>query len=72
MICAHVIKNESKWKWKHPYVSVTRRMKSLFNVRLTYDHVFSWATIIATCVVAIDDCCTISMWVELAMMTFIT
>jgi hypothetical protein len=28
VVCAQAIKNESKWKWRHPYVSIARGMKS--------------------------------------------
>jgi hypothetical protein len=68
MVCAQVVKNESKWEWQHLYVSMTRGMKSLPNVRSMYDRVFSWATIITTCVVVVNVHCTIFVWVESTMM----
>jgi hypothetical protein len=53
------VKNESKGKWKHPYVSLTKRMKSLFGVCSMYDHFFSEVAIIITCVFVVDVRCTI-------------
>jgi hypothetical protein len=71
MVCAQAVKNESKQECKHPYVSIAKGMKSLFGACLIYDHVFSWATIITTCVVIVDTRWTISMQVGSAMMTSI-
>jgi hypothetical protein len=36
-----MVKNESKWNWRHPYVSIIRGMKSLFGAHSMYDYVFS-------------------------------
>jgi hypothetical protein len=46
-------------------------MKSSFGVHLAYDHVFSWAAIITTCAIVVDVHCTIFVWVESVMITFI-
>jgi hypothetical protein len=70
MVYAQAIKNESKQESIHPYISIARGMKSLI-VRSTYDHVFSWTTIIATCVVVINVCCTIFVQIESTMTTSI-
>jgi hypothetical protein len=70
LVYPQVVKNESKRKWKHPYVSIAKGMKSLPNFHSTYDHVFSWAAIIATCVV-VNSHWTISIWVKLTMTTSI-
>ncbi len=67
VVCAQMVKNESKWKWKHPYISITKRMKSLPSARLAYDYVFSWTNIIVTCVVVINVRYTIFVQVGLAM-----
>ncbi len=61
MVCAQVIKNETKWKWKHPHVSIIRGMKSSHGVCSMYDHVFTWASIIVTCAIVVDVCYTISV-----------
>jgi hypothetical protein len=37
MVCAQVVKNESKRKLRHPYVSITRGMESSLDVRLVYN-----------------------------------
>jgi hypothetical protein len=59
VVCAQVIKNETKRKWKHPHVSIIRGMKSSHGVCSMYDHVFTWASIIVTCAIVVDVCYTI-------------
>ncbi len=66
--------SNKKWikvKWNHPYISITRGMKSLPNVHLAYDHVFSWVTIVVACHVVVDAHYTIYVQVVLAMTTSI-
>jgi hypothetical protein len=63
MVCAQVVKNETKREWKHPYISIAKGMKSSPNVHSMYDCVFSWPTIIVACVLIVNVHCTISMWV---------
>jgi len=36
MVCAQVVKNESKWEQRHPYISITRGMKSSCGVHSPY------------------------------------
>ncbi len=62
---AQVVKTKSKQKWKHPYISITKGMKTLHGAHSMYDCVFSWATILIVYVIIINNWCTISMWVEL-------
>jgi hypothetical protein len=38
VVCAQATNNESKWKWKHPYVSITRGMKSSHGARLAKEN----------------------------------
>jgi hypothetical protein len=71
VVNAQAVKNESKQESIHPYVSIARGIKSLPSVHSTYDRVFSWTTIIATCVVVVNVCYTISMWIESTMTTSI-
>jgi hypothetical protein len=58
-------------KRRHPYISIARGMKSLFDVCSTYDHIFSWVIIIVTCHVVDDVCYTISMQIGSIMTTSI-
>jgi hypothetical protein len=53
-----VVKNESKWGLKHPYISITRGVKSSLGACLPHDCVFIWAAIIVSCDV-VDVHCTI-------------
>jgi hypothetical protein len=41
VVCAKIVKIESKSKSKHPYISIVRGMKSSHGAYLMYDHVFS-------------------------------
>jgi hypothetical protein len=41
VVYAQVIKNESKQKWKDPYVSIAKEMKSSPGAQSVYDCVFS-------------------------------
>jgi len=67
-LCTRSQKNESKWEWQHLYVLMTKGMKSLPSARSMYDRVFSWVSIVTTCVVVINVHCTIFVWVESIMM----
>jgi undecaprenyl pyrophosphate phosphatase UppP len=71
VVCAQTINNESKWEWKHSYLSITRGMKSSRGTHLAYDHVFSWVTIIVACVIIVDVHCTISVQIKSTMITFV-
>jgi hypothetical protein len=62
---------EIKTIMKTPIHFNSKKITSLLNVRSMHDHVFSWTTIIATCVVIVDVRYTISMRVEWTMTTSI-
>jgi hypothetical protein len=63
--------NWIKTKIKTPICLNSKGNEALPNVRLMYDHVFSWTTIIVPNVVIIVVHCTISMQIRLTMMSSI-
>jgi hypothetical protein len=56
---------------RHPYVSITRGMKSSFGVHSMYDHVFSRIVVIVAYVVIVNVHYTIFMQIKSIIMTSI-
>ncbi len=66
-----LIKKESKWEWKWPYISMAKGTKLFSNACSPYDHVFSLIVVVTTCDVMDNAWCTISKWVESTMTMFV-
>jgi len=71
MVYAQAVKTKSKWKWRHPYISITRGMKFSPDVCSTYDCALPYVAIIIACIIIVDIHYTIYVWVESAIMTSI-
>jgi hypothetical protein len=63
-LCTSSKKKWIKTRMKTPVGLNSKGNKSLSNVCLVYDHVFFGVTIIVTCVLIVDVCHIISMWIR--------